>query len=332
MKRLTLILGILLFATAGGFSQQEGKEYKVRKSIPVTGNGSWDNLVFDNLTQRIFVTHENCVQVIDLKTGKEVGIINHTPGAHAISLSRELGKGFISAGNIDSVIVFDLTTLRIKARIPTGKNPGPLLFDQFSQRVFAFNAIGHSVTVIDADSNKVIKTIPVHGVPSAAVADNSGSIYIGLENLGMVEQLDAVSFKIKGMFPLGPDKHPSAMALDKGNDNVLIGCTGSNELVVLNITSSQVVATVPIGMHCDGVCFMPASRDVFTSNGEGSITVIHQEAPFNFSKQQTLITKRGAHTITCDYASQTLYLPTAKYDDVKKEYERNSFQLMVVSK
>ena len=332
MKIYSFIICTFLLISLGVFSQDTPKEYKLQKSIPVAGNGTWDNLTFDNYTQRIFIAHENCVQVIDLKTGKQIGIIKPIPGAHDIALAHDLGKGFITAGNIDSVIVFNLNTYKITSKIHTGKGPKAILYDRFSERVFAFNEAGHSVTVIKADSEFVVKTVGLHGSPSAAVTDYSGNIYVTVENLGMVANLDATTLAFKGMFPLGPDKQPSALAFDKGNNNLLIGCSGSNELIVFNVTSTEVVATVPIGMHCEGVSFMPAQGDVLTSNGEGSITVIHQKAAFNFEKIQTLITKRGARTITCDYAKQTFYLPTANFDDTKKEYSKNSFQLLVISR
>ena len=73
MKICSLILGIFLFFASGLFAQQASKDYKIRKSIPVSGNGSWDYLTFDNLTQRIFISHGDCVQVIELKTGKQAG-------------------------------------------------------------------------------------------------------------------------------------------------------------------------------------------------------------------------------------------------------------------
>jgi len=332
MKTCSFILGIFLFFASGLFAQHEMKEYKIQKSISVSGNGFWDYLTLDNATQRIFVSHGTCVQVIDLKTGKQVGIINHAPGVHGIALAHEFGKGFISAGKIDSVIVFNLKTYQVTGRIPTGNDPDAILYDQFSQRVFVFNSKGNSVTVIDAETNNLLSTVALRGNPEFAITDVSGNIYVNLENLGMVAKIDATTLEIKDMYPLGPGKEPTGMALDKGNNNLFCGCSGTNVLVVLNLISGQVVATIPIGMHCDGVCFMPAQNEIFTSNGEGTVTVIHQDAPDQYTKEQTLITKRGARTITCDYATQTIFLPTAEYDDTKKAFAPDSFQLLVVSR
>ena len=92
------------------------------------------------------------------------------------------------------------------------------------------------------------------------------------------------------------------------------------------------MTTIPIGMHCEGVCYIPALNEILTSNGEGTITVIHQDTPDKYSKQQTLITKRGASTLICNYIQQSIYLPTAEFNDINKDYDPDSFQLLVVSK
>lgn len=332
MKTRIFIFGLLLFISAAASAQHEPKPYKVQKSIPVSGNGSWDYLAYDNPTNRIFVSHGTCVQVVDAKTGKQVGVINHTPGVHGIALASFFGKGFISAGKIDSVIVFDLNTYEITGRIATGRNPDAILFDPFSYRVFVFNAKGNSITVIHAGSNDVDTTVQLRGNPEYAVTDYNGNIFVNIENIGMVVQIDAKTLGIKGMFPLGPGTEPTGMAIDLANNYLFCGCSGTSELVVLDITSSQVAARIPIGMHCDGVCYLPSRKEIFTSNGEGTITVISQDAPDKYSKQQTLVTKRGARTITLDHANQTLFLPTAEFNGEKKEYNKDSFQLLVISR
>jgi DNA-binding beta-propeller fold protein YncE len=332
MKISSLIIGISVLISSSLFAQQDFKELKIKKSIHISGNGNWDDLTYDDSSQRVFVTHDDCVQVIDLKTGKQVGIIQHVPGAHSVALAPDFGKGYISAGKADSVFVFDMVTYRIKAKVATGKNPSAITYDMFSQQVFVCNREGHSLTAIDCNVDVVGKTVKVHGIPSSVLSDVSSNIFVTVENLGMVACIDAKTYVLKGMYPIGPDKQPSCMAMDKGNNDLLIGCPGTNELVILNVTSSAVVATLPIGMHCFGVCYMQSQKEMYTSNGEGSITVFHQVAPFNFEKKQTLITKRGVRTMTCDYLTKSLFLPTAEFDDVKKEFKKDSFQLLVVSR
>ena len=332
MKLAHFLTCLILLISCGLFAQKQSQEYKIQRIIPVSGNGGWDYLTVDNAFSRIFLSHGTCVQVIDLKTGKQAGMINNTPGVHGIALAHEFNKGFISAGKIDSVIVFDLKTYKVMKKIHTGRNPDAILYDPFSQRIFAFNAKGNSVTVIEAGTDSTIATIPLRGNPEYAVTDMKGNIYVNIENIGMIARINSKTLQILGMFPIGPDKNPTGLAYDRQNDLLFSGCSGTNELTVLNLNTGEVIATVPIGMHCDGVTFLPAQHEIFTSNGEGTITVIHQDAPDKYVKTQSVITKRGARTIGCSYADRTIYVTTAEYNEVKKEYKPDSFQLIVVSR
>jgi DNA-binding beta-propeller fold protein YncE len=331
MKMHRFLTFLFLFLACGLFAQ-DAKEFKLQKSIPLSGNGSWDYLALDDGAQRLFVSHGTCVQVINVKTGKQVGIIEHTPGVHGIAFAPEYGRGYISAGTLDSVIVFDLNSYKVIDKVPTGKNPDAILYDMFSQRVYVFNAGGNSATVIDADSLYIQTTIALPGNPEFAVTDFSGNIYVNIENLGMVARIDTKTMKLKGMFPLGPGTEPTGLALDKGNELLFSGCSGTREMAVMKTRTGEVIAKVPIGMHCDGVFFMPAQNEIYCSNGEGSVTVIRQDAPDKYRKIQTLITKRGARTMTGDYATRTLFLPVAEFDYAKNEYKPDSFQVLVVAR
>jgi YVTN family beta-propeller protein len=332
VKIFCFILTLFLFIVSGIEGQQTAKEFKIKRTISVPGNGSWDNLTLDYLTMRIFVAHEDCVQVIDVNTGQLVGTIDHTPGVHNITIVREFGKGFITAGTIDSVIVFDVNNHQITNRIPTGKDPDAILFDRFSQRVFTFNAKGNSITVIDPKTSEVQATVPLRGSPSSALTDASGNIYVSLVNTGIIAMIDPVTLETRTLLPIGVDKQPVAIALDKANDLLFCGCRGTNQMIVIDRFSGSIVIAIPIGMHCEGICYMPALNEIFTSNGEGTVTIIRQDTPDKYSKIQTLITKRGARTLLCDYAHQSIFLPVAEYNYDKKDYDPDSFQLLVVSK
>jgi DNA-binding beta-propeller fold protein YncE len=322
----------ILLASAGLFAQQPLTDYKIQKIIPVSGDGGWDYLTIDNASSRIFVSHGTCVQVIDLKTGKQVGIIKNTPGVHGIALAHEFDKGFISAGKIDSVIVFDLKTYKVTGKIPAGKNPDAILYDPFSQCIFAFNAKGNSATVIEAATNAVTGTVPLRGNPEFAVTNRAGEIFVNLENIGFIARIDVKTLKVIGMFPIGPDKAPTGLAFDPENNLLFAGCSGTNELVVLNLLTGEVDTAIAIGRHCDGVCYLPAQHEIFTSNGEGTVTVIRMDSQGLFAKKQTLVTKHGARTIACNYPNQAFYVPVAEFDDVRKEYKPGSFQLIVISR
>jgi hypothetical protein len=70
---------------------------------------------------------------------------------------------------------------------------------------------------------------------------------------------------------------------------------------------------VPIGKGVDANRFDPGTGLAFSSNGEGSITVVHEDSPGKFSVVQTVNTARGARTMELDPASHQLFTVTARF-------------------
>ena len=316
------------------FGQNSSGEYKVLKMIPVEGNGGWDYLVVDSPTQRLFISHGTLVEVVDLKTDKVIGQILNTPGVHGIACVPSLNKGFITAGRLDSVVVFDLTTLKTIGKIPTGKNPDAILYDPFSNQIFTFNGKGHSVTAIDAKTNKVNGTIELSGKPEAAVTNLKGKIYCNIEDKSTVVKFDAKTLKIDSEWPLDPGKEPSGLALDLKTNRLFSACGESKQIVVMDAVNGKVIATLPMGDGCDGIIFIPEYKDAISSNGEGSLTIVHQDGADSYKVIQTLTTRKSARTITYDPTTRKIYLSSAEVtmEDGKRKVTPGSFKVIVVGR
>jgi len=334
MKNHFLIIAMFLFGMHISFAQSSAGEYSVVKTIPLAGNGGWDYLTVDRPTQRLFISHGTCVEVLDLKTGKVTGQIPNTPGVHGIAMVPALNKGFITAGRLDSVIVFDLKTLKILDKVSTGKNPDFILFDAFSKRIFTFNGRGNSVTAIDVETNSVIGTLPVSGKPEAAVTNGKGKIFCNIEDKSTVVMFDAVTLKIEAEWPLEPGKEPTGLDLDMKNNRLFSACSGSDQMVVLDAGNGKIIATVPIGEGCDGLVFIPGDRSIISSNGEGTLTIVRQNSPDDYKVVQTLATRKSARTITYDETTKKIYLPCAMVtmENGKRNIVPGSFRIVVVSK
>ena len=335
MKKLTfLCCAIFLISMQIISAQSNSGEYKKIKTISVEGDGGWDYLTVDIPTQRLFVSHGTCVDVVDLKTEKLFGQIPNTPGVHGIACVPALNKGFITAGRLDSVVVFDLKTLTVVDKVITGKNPDAILYDAFSNRIFTFNGRGNSVTAIDAKTNKVVGTLPVSGKPEAAVSNGNGKIYCNIEDKSTVVKFDAVTLKIDAEWPLEPGKEPSGLAFDLKNNRLFSACSESNQIVVMDATNGKIIATMPMGEGCDGIIFIPGDHNAISSNGEGTLTVVHQNSPNDYKVIQTLATRKSARTITYDETTKLIYLPSAEVsmENGKRKVVPGSFKIVVVSK
>lgn len=311
MKRLRSLLFLILLASFSPIIQAQS--YKITNRIQLGGAGGWDYLTVDEAAGRLYVSHATEVMVVDLKKNALIGTIPDTKGVHGIALAPDLNKGFISCGRDSSVAVFDLKTTNVTARVKvTGRNPDAILYDPFKKLVFTFNGGSSNSTVLDARTNKIITTIPLAGKPEFSVSDGKGKVYVNIEDRSMLSVINANTLKVENAYSIAPGEEPSGLALDEVNHRLFIVCS-NKRMVVMNALSGKVITILPIGGRVDGVAFDPGLKRAYSSNGDGTMTVVQEETPEKFRVLENVPTQIGARTISCDKTTHTLYLPTAQY-------------------
>jgi YVTN family beta-propeller protein len=301
---------IFLLAISGATVVLAADTYQVIKKIPVPGEGGWDYLTVDDSARRLYVSHGTQVEVLDVDSGAVVGQIPNTPGVHGIAIAPESGRGFVSDGQASTVTIFDLKTLKPIAEVPTGKKPDAIIYDPATKRVFAFNGGSNSATAIDAASGKVAGTVDLGGGPEFAAADGKGFVYDNLEDESQVVKIDANKLTVVERWPTGPCSAPSSMAIDRANRRLFLGCR-SKVMAVMEADTGKVITTLPIGDHVDATAFDEESKLIFNSNGEGTITIIHQDSPDKYSVVQTVKTLPRAKTMALDPKTHKLFLSTS---------------------
>lgn len=316
MRKLFFIVScfILLGWSSVLKAQIKPSEYKIVNKFHIEGDGGWDYLNVDESTGRIFVSHGNVVNVIDEKDGKLLGTIPDTKGVHGIAIAGDLNKAFISNGRDSSVTVIDLKSLAFISKVPvTGQNPDAILYDPFSHKVFVYNGRTANATVIDGKANKVIATIKLSGKPENSVTDLKGKVYVNIEDKSEISVINSRTNKVEQTWSIAPGEEASGMALDNETHRLFTVC--SNKLmVVLDAFSGKVITTLPIGDGCDGAAFDPELKRAYSSNGEGTMTVVQEISPDQFKVLETVPTQRGARTITIDKKTHHIFMSTAEYE------------------
>jgi len=320
LRSMDALLVLSLFAFTIPALAQGG--YKVTQRIAIPGTGGWDYLTVDEAARRLYVSHGTQVEVIDLDSKTLVGTIPNTPGVHGVALAPELGRGFITNGGNSTVTIFDLKTLKKIADVPTGKKPDAIIYDPATSQVFAFNGDSESATVISAADGKVAGTVPLGGGPEFAAADGKGYVYDNLEDKSQIVKIDAHKLTVEARWPVAPCEAPSSMAMDRANHRIFIGCR-SKVMAVVDSESGKVITTLPIGDHVDATAFDEDSRLIFFSNGEGTISVVHQDSADKYSSVETVKTLPRAKTMALDPKTHALFLSTA---------EAGQFTVLVVTK
>jgi YVTN family beta-propeller protein len=302
---MAFVAALLLLA---GSPAPEG--YHLTRKVLLGGEGGWDYLTVDESTQRIFISRATRVMVVDADSGKQVGEIPDTPGVHGIALIPDAGRGFVSNGKEGTATIFELKSLKVLGKVKTGENPDAILYDPVTRRIFTMNGGSRDTTAIDAAEGTVTATVPLNGRPEFAVADGDGHVYINLEDKSEIAVLDSRTLKVTARWPLAPCEEPSGMAMDRRHRRLFSGCD-NKMMAVVDADKGKVIATLPIGEGVDANAFDPKTELAFSSNGDGSLTVVREESPDKFTVSGNVETARGARTMALDPRTHRIYLVTA---------------------
>ena len=295
--------------------------YKLLRSIPLPGEGGWDYLGIDPEARRLYVSRDTGVVVLDIDSEKLVGTIPSSPFphpsvgfVHGAAIAREFNRGFISHEVPPSAMIFDLKTLAQVGEAKTDPGPDAIIYDPASKRVFTFNGKDkiHDATVIDAATAKVVGTIPLAASPEYAAADGSGHVYVNIEDKSEVSQIDSRTLKVTATWNVKPCEGPGGMAIDVAHRRLFLGC--HNKLMAMvDADTGKVVSTVPIGEEVDANRFDPGTGLAFSSNGEGTLTIAHEDSPDRLTLVENVTTEPGARTMELDPKTHRVFLVSAKF-------------------
>jgi len=319
IKLFSFMLPALICATAlvnPSYSQKTSAPaksgYHLLKKIEVGGEGGWDYLFVDSGARRLYVSRGTRVMVFDADTGASVGEIPDTTGVHGVAIADDLGRGFTSNGRDGSVTIFDSKTLKTISKVKVGTNPDCIIYDPATHRVFAFNRGSSNASAIDAKTGEVAGPIDLGGHPEFAAADGKGMVFVNLDNKSEIVAIDSKKLEVKAHWPIAPGEDPSGLAIDRKHMRLFSVC-GNRKMMVLDATTGKVVADIPIGTGPDAAGFDPETNLAFSSNGEGTLTVIHQDSADKYSVVETVTTQRGARTMAVDSKTHNVFLATAQF-------------------
>jgi DNA-binding beta-propeller fold protein YncE/mono/diheme cytochrome c family protein len=290
--------------------------YHVIRRIPIPGDTGWDYVTADSESRRLYVPHGIEVVVLDLDSASIVGKITGLKGVHGVAIAREFGRGFISATDPGSITIFDLKTLAVIDKVRVGDDPNGIVYDSVTQRVFSADRGSKRVTAIDAKTGKIAAmTEDLGGRTEHLAADGAGHVFLNMQDIGKLRELDAQTLKVMETWLLSPPcGQPSSMDIDRLHNRVFIGCR-SGLLAVVDGATGKIVATQPIGPGVDALEFDPKTALIFVSTGgdNGALSIFHEETPDRYELVANVKTLPGARTMALDQESGRIYLPVADF-------------------
>ena len=309
--RTVALIGIVAVISSVAQPQAPGS-YRITRTHVLGGDGSWDYIVPDPPNHRLFIARQNRVMVVDENSGTPIGEVTGIDGAHGTAIAAASGHGFATSGRDQSVVMFDLKTLKTLGRIPAAEDADAIIYDTVSDRVFTLNGDAHSSTVIDARAGTLVTNIPLGGKPEYGASAGDGKVYANLTDTSEVVEIDAKNATVLRRWSTAACKQPVAMAIDTAHRRLFSGCR-SGVMAVSDYQAGKVVATMPIGTGVDGAGYDPTSADAFASNADGTLTVIHQDSPDEYRVVQTLQTAPAARNMGLDPTNHRVFLVSAKF-------------------
>ena len=296
--------------TAGALAQQP---YQVIDHWKIGGAGGWDYLLADPAAHRLYVTHGPRVEVLDTDTGKPVGAITGLKGTHGVALDPDGAFGYISDGGANAVVVFDRKTLATVASIPVGSNPDGIAYEPVTKTVWAFNGRSNNVSVIDTASRSVVATIALPGKPEFPQVDGKGHVFDNIEDKNTIVRFDAAAKTLTDTWPLAGCESPSGMAIDREHGRLFSVCDGK-KMAVVDAANGKVMALPAIGDGPDAAGYDSQHQLAFSSNGEGTLTVVDAKADVkgDYRVLEQLPTMKGARTMSYDAGKDRVYVVTAE--------------------
>jgi DNA-binding beta-propeller fold protein YncE len=298
------------------FAQTETGPYKVVNTVKVGGAGRWDYVYADAEGRKLYIPRTGSggaagrVTVYDLDSLKSVGEIPNTNGVHGVAIDPTSGHGFVSS---KPIVMFDTKTLGTIKTIDVDGNPDGILFEPATDHVFVLSHRAPNVTVINAADGAIVGTIDLGGAPEEAASDGAGRVFIAIEDKDNVAVVDAKSLKVLAHYELeGKGGGPAGLAMDAKNHVVFAFCHDPHTAVILNADDGKIITTLPIGNGVDAAEFNPNTMEAFSSQGDGTLTVIKENTPTSFEVEQNVQTKPGARTSTLDSKTNQIFLITAQ--------------------
>jgi len=311
MKSIASLFLLAVGSAAAASAFAATPEYAVLQRHPLGGSGGWDYLIIDPVAHHLMIARNDRVMVVDTRDGKLAGEIPGMRHIHGIALVQKLRRGYVSDGAANSVHVIDLDTLKDLRNIPIGgQGPDAIVFDPASGHVLTMNGHSGNASVIDPSSDQAIADIALPGRPEFAVSDDQGHVYANLEDKNELARIDTKTDKVDAVWKLAPCDSPSGLAMDTRTHRLFSVCD-NRLMVVTDANDGHQVATVAIGKGPDAARFDPATRLVYSSNHDGTLTVVHEDDANHYRVVANVPTQAGARTMALDRTTHRVWLVAA---------------------
>jgi len=318
LASLALGLMILLAGIHALAAPPNGSYHLLKKvSLPAAPGGGeyFDYITVDPDSRRVYISHGTELVILDADNYSVLGTIGGLQRCHGVALVKELNKGFITDGDAQKVLIFDIKTLKVTGEVKTNQpDTDSIIYDPASKHLFTFNGTSHNTTVIDPEKEAVIQNIELVGRVEFPAVDGKGMVYDNNEEKNEVVAIDSMAMTIKARWPVAPEGQAVALAMDRKNRRLFSAGRNPQFMVMMDADNGKVIQSFPISAGVDTNVFEPATSMLYVSTREGMVHIYHEDSPNKLNEVETVKTEYGAKTMGVDPKTHNLYLSTADFD------------------
>jgi hypothetical protein len=286
-------------------------------SLPAAPGGGeyFDYITVDPDARRVYISLGTELVILDADNYSVLGTIGGMQRCHGVALVKELNKGFITDGDAQKVLIFDIKTLKVTGEVKTDQpDTDSIIYDPASKHLFTFNGTSHNTTVIDPAKEVVIKNLDLVGRVEFPAVDGKGMVYDNNEEKNEVVAIDSTAIAIKARWPVAPEGQAVALAIDRKNRRLFSAGRNPQFLVMMDADNGKVIQSFPITAGVDTNVFEPATNLLYVSTREGMVHIYHEDSPDKLSEAETVKTEYGAKTMGVDPKTHKLFLSTSDFD------------------
>ncbi|MGO9934601.1 MAG: YncE family protein [Steroidobacteraceae bacterium] len=302
-------LGLIALASSIPAAADAPALYRITQSITLGSPEGWDYLTYDPNSQRVYAAHGSAIDVLDGRSGKLLGRVP-VAGANGVVVVPSLGKGYAGSRAAKAVVVFDLNTFKVLKTLAADADTDAVVYDPYAKRVFIMQGDPHSLTVIDTLNDTVVATVALGGQPEFGAVDGAGKLFVNITDKKEIQRVDTASAKVDATWPIGQCEGPHGLSIDPATHRLFASCVNL-KLMVVNSTNGDVVSVLPIGNGSDATAFDSVRKRAFSSNREGTLSVIREDGANQFTSLGEVPTQLLARTMALDPVSGRIYLIAA---------------------
>jgi YVTN family beta-propeller protein len=130
--------------------------------------------------------------------------------------------------------------------VAVGKNPRAVDVDEGRNRAFVANSGSDTVSVLDARTGALLRTVAVGTTPTTVAVDATyGHVFVANRGSGTISVLDARTGTVLRTIAVG--RAPGALEVDPTRRRVFVANTGSGTVSVLDLQTGALLRTVAVG-------------------------------------------------------------------------------------